>query len=212
MPIVKEARNASLSNLQSLVEVVADNRWSLAIHGGAGEISDKASIPVRYAVFKEIVEQGRAMLEDGATALDTCEFVVAQLEDCEYFNAGRGSVFTHVGTHEMDACIMDGTGMQTGAVSNVHNVRNPVKLARVVANHTQHVLLSGMGAEALATQHDIVREDNAYFHTTERYNQLLKARRDNSVVLDHGGALQQDKQSYAKMKPVCAPAPAALLR
>ena len=116
------------------------------------------------AAFAQIELVGRKMLCEGATAIDTVEHVVVLLEDCVYFNAGKGSVFTHTGTHEMDACIMDGTTMITGACCNVHNIRNPVKLARVVAEETQHCLLCGLGAEALAAKHNILSEDNVLLH------------------------------------------------
>jgi L-asparaginase / beta-aspartyl-peptidase len=177
------------------------NRWALAMHGGAGEISDKTSIPARMEAFTAIEEEGRKMLSGGASALDTVQHVVSLLEDCKYFNAGRGSVFTHTGTHEMDACIMDGTAMTTGACANVGNVRNPIKLARVIAENTQHCLLAGVGAEALGAQHGIEREDNIFFYQEERYQQLLAARKTGEVVLDHGGALRPEPGSRASMRP-----------
>eukprot|EP00961_Rhodomonas_salina_P072291 970930-Rhodomonas_salina.2 len=83
----------------------------------------------------------------GAHAVEAVEAVVMMLEDSKYFNAGRGSVFTNAGTHEMDASIMDGTTGTAGAVCNVQNVRNPIQLARAVARGTQHVMLCGAGAE-----------------------------------------------------------------
>ena len=91
--------------------------------------------------------------------------MVRRLEDCAYFNAGRGSVFTNAGKHEMDASVMDGTTGSAGAVCNVSNIRNPVHLAHAVASGTQHVLLCGAGAESLAPRHDIAREDDHYFFT-----------------------------------------------
>ena len=57
------------------------------------------------------------MLQQGAFAVDAVQEVVARLEDSAYFNAGRGSVFTNAGTHEMDASIMDGTTGCCGAVA-----------------------------------------------------------------------------------------------
>jgi len=95
----------------------------------------------------------------------------------------------------MDASIMDGTTGSAGAVANVSNIKNPIKLARTVADDTQHVLLCGTGASSLAPKHDIQVEDNHYFFTEERYAQLKNARLTNSVVLDHGGAMLQDQKS-----------------
>ena len=83
--------------------------WALAVHGGAGAITNMSSIPLRKAAFHEIVEAGKKMLEEGYAAVDVVQHVVEKLEDCKYFNAGRGSVMTHDGTFEMDAIIADGT-------------------------------------------------------------------------------------------------------
>uniref|UniRef100_A0A7S1JHZ9 beta-aspartyl-peptidase n=1 Tax=Eutreptiella gymnastica TaxID=73025 RepID=A0A7S1JHZ9_9EUGL len=173
----------------------ADGRWALAVHGGAGNISDQSTIPARLREFDAAFQAGHAMLEEGATALDTVIEVVRRLEDCAYFNAGRGSVFTNAGKHEMDASVMDGTTGSAGAVCNVSNIRNPVHLAHAVATGTQHVLLCGAGAESLAPRHGITREDDHYFFTQERYDQLVNARRNKMIVLDHGGECFQDRKS-----------------
>jgi isoaspartyl peptidase/L-asparaginase-like protein (Ntn-hydrolase superfamily) len=54
--------------------------------------------------------------------------VVKVLEDSPLYNAGRGAVFTHEGTHELDASIMDGNGRK------VHSVYRHFGFARVVPN------------------------------------------------------------------------------
>jgi isoaspartyl peptidase/L-asparaginase-like protein (Ntn-hydrolase superfamily) len=72
-------------------------------------------------------------------------------EDCDLFNAGKGSVFTRDGTHEMDASIMNGSTLQCGAVSAVKSVKNPISLARSVMTNTEHVHLTGEGAEKFAS-------------------------------------------------------------
>ena len=172
-----------------------DGAWAIAAHGGAGAISDTASIPARLKEFEEAFAVGKQMLEAGATALDAVQEVVARLEDSAYFNAGRGSVFTNAGTHEMDASIMDGTSGMAGAVAMVSNIKNPIRLARTVANNTQHVMLCGVGASSLAPPHGIEVEDNHYFFTEERYKQLQNARLTNRIILDHGGEMPQDHKS-----------------
>jgi hypothetical protein len=91
--------------------------WAIAAHGGAGAISDTSSIPARMQEFSAAFEIGTRMLQQGAFAVDAVQEVVARLEDSAYFNAGRGSVFTNAGTHEMDASIMDGTTGCCGAVA-----------------------------------------------------------------------------------------------
>jgi beta-aspartyl-peptidase (threonine type) len=83
------------------------------------------------------------MLQQGQTAVDVVAAVTVLLEDCIYFNAGRGSVFTHNGTIEMDAAIMDGSDMRAGSCACVSRVKNPILLARTIMDQTKHILLVG---------------------------------------------------------------------
>lgn len=68
------------------------------------------------------------------------------------FNAGRGSALTADGTVEMEACIMDGSSMNCGAVIGLSNVVHPITLARLVMENTPHIYLAFEGAEAFARQ------------------------------------------------------------
>ena len=78
---------------------------------------------------------------------------VRLLEECPLFNAGKGSVFTHQGTHELDACVMDGRTCDAGAVAGVSRIRNPVLAARAVLENSEHVLFAAEGAEKFAAAH-----------------------------------------------------------
>jgi beta-aspartyl-peptidase (threonine type) len=98
------------------------------------------------------------------------------LEDSPHFNAGRGAVFNAEGKNELDASIMEGASLNAGAVAAVHNVRNPVLLARKVMTDSAHVMLMGEGAETFARQQGIAFEDDAYFYTDYRWQQLQKAK------------------------------------
>jgi beta-aspartyl-peptidase (threonine type) len=85
----------------------------------------------------------------------------------------------------MDAAIMDGARLKAGAVGFVKNVKNPVRLARLVMEKTEHILLAGEGANLFARQMNVEFADDAYFYTDFRYQQLLKARDEGIVQLDH---------------------------
>lgn len=131
---------------------------------------------------------GWDILEKGGSSLDAVEATVCSLEDFPLFNAGRGSVFTHEGEQEMDASIMDGKVLKAGAVAAVKNVRNPVSLARLVMAQTEHILLSGEGANHFAEQIGVAMEPDEYFFTEHRWLQLQEAIAAGRVQLDHAQA------------------------
>ena len=165
------------------------NRIALAIHGGAGTILRSAMTSEREAEYRGGLETalkaGFEVLSKGGAALDCVEATVSSLEDFHLFNAGRGSVFTHEGKNEMDASIMDGQTLKAGAVASVRNVKNPIRLARLVMERTEHVFLAGAGANQFALEMGVEMADDAYFFTEHRYEQFLKARAAGVVEMDH---------------------------
>jgi len=156
--------------------------FKLMIHGGAGAVPN----PRDYdASLIRVLEEGRRMLSSGAHAIDVVERCVILLEDDPDFNAGRGSVLTESGTVEMDAAVMDGCGMRAGSVAGVQNVRNPISLARLVMDRSEHVMLIGEGAMRFARDNSVRFENPNYFLTEKRLKQLEEAKRKSKVVLDH---------------------------
>ena len=152
--------------------------FSIAIHGGAGtlvkglmtqELEEKYKSILRLALNK-----GYDALESGRTATDAVEIAVKVLEDSPLFNAGKGSVFTAEGTHEMDASIMDGKTLNAGAVSGVKHIKNPIDLAISIMNDSPHVMLSGEGAEEFAREQGFEMTDPSYFFTKKRMQSLQK--------------------------------------
>lgn len=131
------------------------------------------------------LKAGWKILSGGGTALDAVEEAVCSLENFHLFNAGCGSVFTHDGKNEMDASIMDGRTLDAGAVAFVRNVKNPIKLARLVMEKTPHVLLAAEGANEFAKEMGVEFAPDEYFFTEHRWQQLQKAREEGVVVLDH---------------------------
>lgn len=151
--------------------------WALAIHGGAGVIPKDMEEERKQEYFDALeaaLTLGRESLERGDSALDTVERVVRFLEDDPKFNAGKGAVYTHEGTHELDAAIMDGRTLDCGSVAAVTTIKNPITLARRVLEQSPHVFLIGEGAEVFATEMGVERVTQSYFHTERRYQQLQR--------------------------------------
>ena len=162
---------------------------ALAIHGGAGTIlrskmTSELENEYRHGLQTALVA-GWRILDGGGTSLNAVEAAVVELENFALFNAGKGAVFTHDAKIEMDASIMDGKARNAGAVAFVKNVKNPIKLARLVLEKTEHFLLAGDGANEFARQMNVEFADDDYFFTDFRYQQLIEARREHKVKLDH---------------------------
>ncbi len=157
-------------------------RTALVIHGGAGFVpKDSISEAQRvayHAALNRALDAGHAVLAKGGTALDAVTAAVVVLEEAPEFNAGKGAVFNAAGKHELDAAIMEGHTRRAGAVAGVTTVRNPIRLARAVMEHSPHVMLAGDGAEAFAdTRPELERVPNTWFDTERRREQLEKAQR-----------------------------------
>ena len=169
----------------------------IAIHGGAGTILRASMNPTLEADYRrtlqDVLRAGVALLAGGASALDAVTEAVRLLEECPLFNAGKGAVYTDAGTHEMDACVMDGATLGAGAVAGVTRVRNPVLAARAVMAHSGHVLMIGPAAQEFAARHGVELVAPDWFATPERHAQWLRARQQagagsGAMLLDHDAA------------------------
>lgn len=175
--------------------------YSLAIHGGAGTILKSDMTPEKEQAYvsglTEALLAGEKILKSGGPALDAVCASVRALEDCPLFNAGRGAVFNHKGEHEMDASLMNGLDRMAGAVAGVTGVRNPVELARLVMEKTEHVLLTGAGAEELARKHGLSFEAPSYFYDEYRFRQWQSVKNTGTTMLDH-----QDEKKFGTVGAV----------
>ncbi len=152
--------------------------WVLAIHGGAGSTPrdlDPETADGYLDAMRLALQKGGGILEAGGTSVDAVELVIRSLEDDPRFNAGKGAVFTHEGSHELDASIMDGSTLECGAVTGVRHIANPISLARLVMERSRHVFLAGAGAEAFAAEMDVPTVPDEYFFNEKRYNAWQKA-------------------------------------
>ncbi len=165
------------------------NNFSIAIHGGAGTLVKGLMTPELEAEYKAALQnaltQGYAVLEKGGSALDAVEIAVRLLEDSPLFNAGKGSVFTAEGTHEMDAAIMNGENLKAGAVSLITGIKNPVSLARDIMDKSYHVFLAGEGAMQFAKSSGYTIESPDYFYDEVRYKQWQGIKDSDNFQLDH---------------------------
>jgi L-asparaginase / beta-aspartyl-peptidase len=169
-------------------EPVAPGRPALLVHGGAWAIPD-AELDAHRDGLRQALARGRALLAEGAAALDVVAETVAVLEAHPAFDAGTGCVLDRSGRASLDAGIMCGVTARWGAVAHVRRLAHPVRTAhRLLADDGQARLMVGEGAETYAAEHgaaliapealvvDRERErfrrlkDTARFHTARAFS------------------------------------------
>lgn len=177
--------------------------FGIAIHGGAGTVSRTSMSKWKAEAYRQALRRaytvGYLVLEKRGSAIDAVAEAVITLENSPLFNAGKGSVFTHDGAHEMDAAIMDGKKLEAGAVAAVSYVKNPVRLALTVMKKSKHVIISGEQALLFAKQNKLEIETKEYFYDEYRYKQWQKALGQGKVTLDHD---ESDDQKFGTVGAV----------
>lgn len=184
-----EQKNNDLADSNSPKIESEDKGFGIVIHGGAGTILKENmtdSLEAAYrAKLKEAITVGHTILKNGGDAMEAVTKTINILEDSPLFNAGKGAVFTHEETNELDASVMDGATLNAGAVAGVTHIKNPIDLALAVMNNSDHVMLSGKGAEVFAQTQGIELIDPSYFYTENRYRSLQRIKDKEKTQLDH---------------------------
>ncbi len=147
---------------------------TLLIHGGAWDMPDDEVDAHEHGVAHALAA-GYARLERGGSAVDAVQAAVAEMEDDETFDAGRGSFLTQDGRVQLDALLMDGATLRTGGVACVERLRNPIHAARLVLDESPHVYFVGTGAERFARQHGMALCGNMDLVIPREQQRLYKA-------------------------------------
>ncbi|SFC11115.1 beta-aspartyl-peptidase (threonine type) [Parapedobacter composti] len=186
----------SLLLLLAALSFAQGNRYVLVIHGGAGTILKENMTAEREEAYRtaltEALQAGYTQLKAGKSSLDAVEAAIVVMENSPLFNAGKGAVFTHEGRNELDASVMWGPTRAAGAVAGVTTIRNPIRGARAVMEQSEHVMLTGKGAEAFAASAGLELVDPSYFHTEGRWKALQRVLQRDSLrtQLDHDAGKQ----------------------
>lgn len=181
----------------------------IIVHGGAGEWPTKLHTSGLTGV-RIAADHGFEMLSGGGTALDAVEAAIVSMEDNPTFNAGTGSSLNLLGDVEADAGIMDGKTLNGGAVALLRGIKNPIRVARIVMEKTDHVLVAGDSARKLAVNNRLAEADlrvprririwkegmrklraNSPKRTTHKRKTILEFLRNS---MDTVGALAQDNR------------------
>ncbi len=168
---------------------VKQNEFAIIIHGGAGTILKKNMSDEKEAAYKakleEAIKVGHTILKNGGTSQDAVMKTIQVMEESPLFNAGKGAVFTHEETNELDASFMDGKTLNAGAVAGVTSVKSPIELAIKVMTDSDHVMLSGKGAAEFAKEKGLEIVNPSYFYTERRFQSLQRIKNKAKTELDH---------------------------
>ena len=182
-------KNESKTSTSNIEKDTKQNEFAIIIHGGAGTILKKNMSDEKEAAYKakleEAIKVGHTILKNGGTSADAVMRTIQVMEESPLFNAGKGAVFTHEETNELDASFMDGKTLNAGAVAGVTNVKSPIELAIKIMTDSDHVMLSGKGASVFAKEKGLEIVDPSYFYTERRFKSLQRIKNRNKTELDH---------------------------
>lgn len=144
-----------------------------------GEIAARAALP---------------LLENGQPALDAALAGAQAVEDDPSVNSvGYGGLANKIGNVSLDASVMDGKTLSSGAVASVENIRHVARLARLVMDKTPHLLLVGEGARLFAVQNGFPLECLATPESLALWEKRLAAKSDRQLTHDTVTVLALDQ-------------------
>ncbi|MFK7933619.1 MAG: isoaspartyl peptidase/L-asparaginase family protein [Saprospiraceae bacterium] len=167
--------------------------YAIVIHGGAGTILKENMTDEKEQAYRDALngalDIGEKILAAGGDGKDAVVETIKYLENIPLFNAGKGAVFTNEGVNELDASFMDGATRNAGAIGGVRIIKNPITAAREVMENSEHVMLTGKGAEQFAIERGLDTVDNKYFYTQDRWESLQRV------------IAKENKQTGVKLTP-----------
>lgn len=187
-----------------IVDCNKDVMISLVVHGGVGDISKNLVSDQKEGV-RRALKVGWDILSKGGSSLDAVEAAIVEMENNDVFDAGRGSFMNAAGEIELDASMMDGKNLRAGAIAAVQSIKNPIVLARMIMEKSEHVLLVGIGATRFALEHGVqtCRPDDLIVpRELERWKNIQRQRwlsardlpRQKKIPGDTVGAIALDRQ------------------
>ena len=181
--------NSKMNDEADILSNKKVNDFAIIIHGGAGTILKKNMTPEKELAYQEklseAIKVGYTILKSGGTSQQAVMKTIQVMEESPLFNAGKGAVFTHEETNELDASFMDGKSLNAGAIAGVTDVKSPIELAIKVMTDSDHVMLSGKGASIFAKEKGLEIVAPSYFYTERRFKSLQKIKNLNKTELDH---------------------------
>ncbi|MDD5092102.1 MAG: isoaspartyl peptidase/L-asparaginase [Candidatus Wallbacteria bacterium] len=171
---------------------------AIIVHGGAGKVKVKASTA---RMMKKALKHGYDLLLSGNSAVAAVEAAVMVMENSACFNAGYGSYPRLDGEVRCDAAIMD-SSQNCGAVAGLCGIKNPIHLARLIMEHTDHVLFTNEGAVKLAEMWKLKKADLLSPWRKKRWEAAVKKIRAGKQVSSYFTKIQQYIEKFGTVGAV----------
>ena len=132
-----------------------------AVNAAANQADgNKKPIVISSANGRAACAKAMEMLKSGADTLDAVIAGVNIVElDPNDSSVGYGGLPNEEGIVELDASVMHGPSRRCGAVAAIQGIKTPSKIAKLVMEHTSHVMLVGDGALKFAQAYGYHKED-----------------------------------------------------
>ncbi|MGC9134979.1 MAG: asparaginase [Caldisphaera sp.] len=153
----------------------------LAIHTGAGTWKNVDDINQIVDIIKDSLNAGYEAYRNG-NCLDIVTSSIEVMENSNLLNAGLGSTLDIVGNITMDAGLVNGNSMKSGAVAAVSYPKNPIKLARFVLENTPHLILAGQYADELAKRINIEKHPGPSERSKKLWKKLKEKAEDKFII------------------------------
>jgi N4-(beta-N-acetylglucosaminyl)-L-asparaginase len=144
------------SNAATLGSALNDSKLAQVTEVRSTASTHRATPPLVIASANGVAAVTKAV-EVLRTGGDTLDAVIAGVNivelDPKDNSVGYGGLPNERGDVELDASVMHGPTRRAGAVAAIRGVKTPSKVAKMVLERTDHILLVGQGAREFATAH-----------------------------------------------------------
>jgi len=180
--------------------------WSPQSQTPPGEgLAPRRPVIVASANGLPATSRAAEILRDGGDPLDAVIAGVNRVErDPEDHSVGYGGLPNEDGVVELDSCVMHGPTHKAGAVAALRNIKTPSRVARLVMERTDHVLLVGEGALRFARAHGFPEENLLTDAARREWLKWKEARRGDDWIAPSGAESEAGEDADAPWSGISA--------